>query len=68
MENTHTHQISADNHTTQDGYKEELIILQDNLDDQVQKNTNICVRREIEPVVSTAIVSTQINFILLMQV
>ena len=30
-------QISADNLTKEDGTKEELSILQDNLDDQVQK-------------------------------
>ena len=30
-------QISADYHTKEDGSKEELLILQDNLDDQVQK-------------------------------
>ena len=37
-ENTHIHQISADHHTKEDGYKEELLILQDNLDDKVHKN------------------------------
>ena len=31
------HQISADRHTKDYGSKEELLILQDNLDDQVQK-------------------------------
>ena len=31
------HQISADNHIKEYGPKEELPILQDNLDDQVQK-------------------------------
>ena len=42
-ENTHTHQISADNHTKEDVYKEELLILQYNLDDKVQKQyQDIC--------------------------
>ena len=36
-ENSHMRQISADNHTKEDGPKEELSILQDNLGDQVQK-------------------------------
>ena len=31
--NIHIHQISADHRTKEDGSKEELIILQDNLDD-----------------------------------
>ena len=35
--NTHTRQINADHCTKEDGFKEELIILQYNLDDQVQK-------------------------------
>ena len=33
----HTIQISADHHTEEDGYKEELLILKDNLDDKVQE-------------------------------
>ena len=37
LENTHTHHIIADHHSKEDGYKEELIILKDNLDNQVQK-------------------------------
>ena len=36
-ENTHTQQISAYHHTKEDRYKEELLILQDNLYDKVQK-------------------------------
>ena len=34
---THTHQISADHHTKEDGSKEELLILQDNMDGQGHK-------------------------------
>ena len=36
-ENAHMHQISADNHTKQEGSNEELLVLQDNMDGQVQK-------------------------------
>ena len=36
-ENIHTHQISVDHHTEEYGSKEYLVILQDNLYDQVQK-------------------------------
>ena len=36
-ENTHTHQKSAYHHIKEDGSKEELLILQYNLYDQVQK-------------------------------
>ena len=36
-ENIHTHQISADHHTKEDRSKEELLVLQDNLDYQVKK-------------------------------
>ena len=43
------HQIRADHHTKEYGSKEELLILQDNLYDQVHKKTKICVRREITP-------------------
>ena len=43
--------------------------LKDNLDDQVQnKNTNVCVRREITPFVGINILSTQMTWILLTQV
>ena len=36
-------QISADNYTKEDGPKEGMSILQDNLDDQVQKkNQDMC--------------------------
>ena len=42
--NTHMCQTSADNHTKEYGSKEELLILQYNLDDKVQKNNKICVR------------------------
>ena len=45
-EKTHVNQISADHHTKEDGSKEELLILQENLDNQVQKNTNIYVRKD----------------------
>ena len=37
LENTHTYHISSDCHTKEDGSKEELLLLQDNMDDQVQK-------------------------------
>ena len=37
VRNTYMHQKSADHHTKDDGPKKELSILQDNLDDQVQK-------------------------------
>ena len=37
MGNTHTHYISADHHTKEDGSKEGLLILQDDLGYQVQK-------------------------------
>ena len=36
-ENTYTHQISTDHHTKEYGYKEGLLILKDNLNDQLQK-------------------------------
>ena len=61
-------QISADHHTKEDGPKEELSILQDNLDDQVQKNTKICVRRDKTPFVGITIMSTHMSWILLTQV
>ena len=48
--------------------KEELSILQDNLDDQVQKNINICVRRDKTTFVGITIVSTHMTWILLTQV
>ena len=51
-------QISADNHTKEDGSKEESSILQDNLDDQ-------CVRRDTTPFVGITILSTHINWILM---
>ena len=60
-------QISADHHTKSDGTKEELSI-QDHLDDQVQKNTEICVRGDTTPFVGITILSTHINWILLTQV
>ena len=42
-EKTHMHQISLDHHTKDDGFKEELSVLQDNLDYQVQKKyQDIC--------------------------
>ena len=42
-EKIHTNQISGDHHTKQDGSKEDLIVLQDNLDDQVHKQyQDIC--------------------------
>ena len=36
-ENTHMKQICADNHTKEDGSKEELLVLQDKLGDKLQK-------------------------------
>ena len=36
-ENTHMFQISADNYTKEDGSKEEILILQYNLDGKVHK-------------------------------
>ena len=57
--------ISAYHHTKEDGSKEELIILQDNLDDQVQKNTKIFIRREITFFVDIVIMITQITWNLL---
>ena len=59
------HQISADYHTKEDGPKEEFSILQDNLNDQVQKNTKICVRRNTTPFVGITILSTHMTWILL---
>ena len=66
--NTHTRQISADHHTKEDWSKEELLILQDNLYDQVQKNSKIYVRREITPFVGIDVMTTHMTFILLTQV
>ena len=61
-------QISADHHTKEDGPKDDFFILQDNLDDQVQQNINICVRRDTTPYVGITILSTNITWILLNQV
>ena len=61
-------QISAYHHTKKDGPKEELPLLQDNLDVQVQKNTKIYVRRDTTPFVGITILSTHITWILLTQV
>ena len=61
-------QISADHHTKEDRHKEELYILQYNLDDQAQKNTKICVRRDTTPFVGIAIPITHMTWILLNQV
>ena len=38
-ERTHTHlcQISEDNHTKEDGFKEDILLLKDILDDKVHK-------------------------------
>ena len=66
--NTHTHHISADNHTKEDRFKEKLLILQDIMDDQIQKNTEIFVRREITAFIAITIISTHMTWILLMQV
>ena len=60
-ENTHMRYISADHHTKEDGPKEELSILQDNLDDQLQKNTKICVRRDTTPFVGIITLSTHMT-------
>ena len=66
-ENTHMRQISADHRTKDDVSKAELLILHDNLDGQVQKNANICVRREITPFAGIAVLSTHMTWILLTQ-
>ena len=68
MVKTHTHQISEDHHTKEDGSKDELLILQDNLDGNIHKNTKICVRREITTFVGITILSTQLSWILLKKV
>ena len=60
--------ISADHHTKEDGPKEELSILQDNLDGQVQKDTKICVRMDTTPFVGITNLSTHMTCILLTQV
>ena len=60
-ENTHMRQISEDNHTKEDSPNEELSILQDNLDYQAQKNTNICVRRDTTHFVGITILSTHMT-------
>ena len=62
------HQISADHHTKEDGSKEELFILQDNLYEQLHKNTNIYIRRDTTTFVGNTILSTHITWILLTQV
>ena len=54
-------QISEDNHTKEDSPNEELSILQDNLDYQAQKNTNICVRRDTTHFVGITILSTHMT-------
>ena len=61
-------QISADNCTKEDGPKDELSILQDNLDDQVQEKPNIYVRRDTTSFVGITILSTHTTWILLNQV
>ena len=61
-------QKSADHNTKEDGPKGGLSILQDNLDDQVYKNTKICVRRDTTPLVGITILITHMNWILLNQV
>ena len=66
-ENTHMRQISADHHAKEGGPKKELSILQDNLDDQVQKKTKICVRRYTPPFVGITIMSTHMIWIILNQ-
>ena len=43
--NKHIIQINSDNHTKEDGSNEELLILKYNMNDQVQKNTKMCVGR-----------------------
>ena len=58
----------ADHHTKEDGPKEELLILQDNPDDQVQKNTKICVSRYTTPFFGITIMSKHMTWILLNQV
>ena len=67
-ENTPMRQISADHHIKEDGPKEDFFVLQDNPDDQVQKNTNICVRRDTTPFFGITILSTHMTWILLTQV
>ena len=66
-ENKPTQNISADNHTKEDGSKDELLILQYNLNYQEHKNINICVRRQITHFLGIVILSTHINCVLLMQ-
>ena len=61
-------QISEHRHTKEDGTNEELSILKDNLDDQVQKNTKICVRRDTTPFVGITILSKHMTWILLTKV
>ena len=43
---THMHQISSDHHTKEDGFKYYLLILQDKLDDQVQKQSQYMFQEE----------------------
>ena len=62
------HQISAENHTKEYGSKEELLILKYNLDGRVHKNTKICVRIKLTPFVGIYLLSTHMNWLLLMQV
>ena len=54
-------QITADCHAKEDGPKEEFSVLQDNLDDQVQKKTKICVRSDTTPFVGITILSTHMT-------
>ena len=42
-----------------------MSILQDKMDDRIQKNTNICVSRDTTPSVGITIMSTHITWILM---
>ena len=54
-------QINTDHQTKEDGTEEELSILQDNLDDKVQKKNKICVRKDTIPFVGITILSKHMN-------
>ena len=67
-ENTHKRQISTNHNTKEHGTKEELMILQDNLDDNLHKNIKLCVSREITTFGGITVLITQMTWILLTQV